>query len=125
MFKRKESFSEHGNYPPGWHNFREQPDDKLALISPLPHTSRGDLTPLSLPTPGASTAFLAGLSRGWFTTPLHNQCKGEEDSVARSTGERSKIAPFGGNDPFGPLSCAAYLHPPPGYTALGVKANWH
>ena len=69
MFKRKNGFSERGNSPPAWHDLGMQPDDKLALISRLPHTSRGDLAPLSFPTPRAPTAFPAGLSRGWFNMP--------------------------------------------------------
>lgn len=76
MLKRKKSFSERGNSPPAWHDLMVQPDDKLALIARLPHMSRGDLAPLPLPTSHAPTAFLAGLSRGWFNTP--HQCKARE-----------------------------------------------
>lgn len=36
MFKRKESFSEHGNSSPVWHNLLVQPDDKLASIHTFP-----------------------------------------------------------------------------------------
>lgn len=78
MFKRKESFSEHGNSLPAWHNLGVQPDDKLALIPCLLHMSRRDLIPL--PTPHAPTAFFAGLSRGWFNTPHWCKTRGKKET---------------------------------------------